>query len=364
MPLREVNPTDKAELNRFVRLERELAHGEPLFSCDLDSSVRKYLSGQSAFSKDWDMALFANERARGVGIVNPTWQRSQDEPQTGAIGWFAAAPDSASEAREVLEAAEDWLGRRGMTRVIAPFNGVAFLGMGALTDAFGESPMFPMPWTPPWFEEYLTAAGYSPTYPLWFYEVDFDYERYRDFTRRALESPECTVRGIDKRRWDEEVETVRLLWNEGFASEWEMQQFRAAEFSEFFKDAKPIMDSNRLMIAEVDGEPAGVVLGMPDLTPAWRAMRGRLGPIKVLRMMRDTRRPGRIGLLGIAVRPQFRGRRIGATLASSLYRNMEGLGFRKSSYYIVNDSNVQSRGLAESLGGEGRILYHCFDKQL
>ena len=47
------------------------------------------------------------------------------------------------------------------------------------------------------------------------------------------------MREIDKGRWDEEVETLRLLWNEGFASEWEFQQFRAGEFKEFFKDMKP-----------------------------------------------------------------------------------------------------------------------------
>ena len=91
-------------------------------------------------------------------------------------------------------------------------------------------------------------------------------------------------------------------------------------------------------------------------------MRGRLGPLKLLRMLRSARRPSRVGLLGIAVRPQFRGRRIGATLAASLYRNLEAIGLRQSSYYPVNDSNVQSRELAESLGGEGRILFHCFDK--
>jgi hypothetical protein len=40
------------------------------------------------------------------------------------------------------------------------------------------------------------------------------------------------------------------------------------------------------------------------------------------------------------------------------------MGFKESSYYVVNDSNVQSRGLAESLGGQGRILFHCFDKRI
>ena len=224
--------------------------------------------------------------------------------------------------------------------------------------------MFPMPWTPPYYEQYLVEAGYDRSYPFWYYEVDFAYERCREFTQRALESPECTVRDVDKRRWDEEVETLRLLWNEGFASEWEFQQFTPGQFEEFFKDMKPIVDRGTLLIAEVVGEPAGLVLGMPDLTPAWRAMRGRLGPIKLLRVLRTARRPARVGLLGIAVRPQFRGKRIGATLAASLYRNLEAKGLKESAYYVVNDSNVQSRSLAESLGGEGRILFHCFDKQI
>jgi ribosomal protein S18 acetylase RimI-like enzyme len=364
MGVREVDPADRQQLNRFIRLERELVGDQPLFYGELDSDARKRLSRQSEFTKEWDLALFANERARGAAIVNPLWQRSHDEPQTGSVGYFAAAPDSFAHAREVLDAAEDWLGRRGVTRVIAPFNGVAFLGMSALTDAFDESPMFPMPWNPPFYELYLVDAGYAHGYPFWYYEVDFAYERYRDFTRRALESPECTVREIDKRRWDEEVETLRLLWNEGFAGEWEFQQFTAGQFKEFFKAGKRITDPRSLLIAEVDGEPAGLVLGMPDLTAAWRSMRGRLGPIKLLRVISAARRPSRRGLLGIAVRPKFRGRRIGATLASALYRNLEAMGLRESSYYPVNDSNVQSRGLAESLGGQGRVLYHCFDKNI
>jgi GNAT superfamily N-acetyltransferase len=364
MTVQAIDLTDKSRLNEFIRFERELVGDQPLFTSDLDSDVRKRLSGQSEMTKEMELAAFANDRARGVAIVNPQWQRSHAEPQTGFIGYFAAAPDSEGPAIEILDAAEDWLGRRGMTRVIAPYNGNAFIGMSALTDAFGDRPIFPMPWNPPYYERYILAAGYSPAYPLWYYEVDFEYERYRDFTERALESPECSVREIDKRRWSDEVETLRVLWNEGFADEWEFLQYTPEQFSEFFKDLKQVFDSRTLLIAEVEGEPAGLVMGMPDLGDAFRAIRGRLGPIKVLRLMLTTRKPPGVGLLGIAVRPAFRGRRIGATLASTLYRNLESMGFTKSSYYLVNDSNVQSRGLAESLGGVGRVLFHCYDKQI
>jgi hypothetical protein len=271
MPVRRVDPADKRQLTDFIRMERTLLHDQPLFVGELDSDVRKRLSRQSEFSKEWDLALFANDRARCVAIINPLWQSSQREPQTGHIGWFAAAPDSSADAVEVLAAAEDWLGSRGMTRAIAPFNGNAFMGMGVLADLSEPNPMFPVPWTPPYYETYFTDAGYAPAYPMWLYDVDFEYERHREFTRRALESPECRLRQFDKKCWDEEVETLRVLWNEGFSAEWEFQQFTAEEFSEFFKELKPTLDPRMVLIAEVDGEPAGLVLGMPDFNPAIRA---------------------------------------------------------------------------------------------
>jgi hypothetical protein len=36
----------------------------------------------------------------------------------------------------------------------------------------------------------------------------------------------------------------------------------------------------------------------------------------------------------------------------------------RSSYYLVNDHNTPSRRLAESFGGQGRVLYHCWDERL
>jgi GNAT superfamily N-acetyltransferase len=264
----------------------------------------------------------------------------------------------------VIGAAEEWLAKRGTTRVIAPMNGSVLLGMGALVDAFDESPMFPLAWNPPYYDAYFDEAGYERTYPLWYYEIDFGTERYREFTRRALESPNCDLRLMEKKRWDEEVQTMRLLFNEGFDEEWEFQEFTPAQFKEFYAAFKPTFDPRLSVIAEVDGVPAGMAVGLPDMTPAFRAMRGRLGPLKILRLMRAARRPSRVGLIGIALRPQFRGRRIGAALASTLYRNFEQMGMTGSLYYLVNESNVRSRGLAESLGGEGRMLYRCYTRQL
>ena len=64
------------------------------------------------------------------------------------------------------------------------------------------------------------------------------------------------------------------------------------------------------------------------------------------------------------MRQPYRGRHIGQTLAATLYQRYEQLGLRSASYLMVNDSNLASRRLAESLGGQGRIRYTVFEKPL
>ena len=175
------------------------------------------------------VALFANERARAAAIVSPLWQQSHDEPQTGQSAGSRPRRTRRRRRARCSTAAEDWLGRRGMTRAIAPFNGNAFLGMAVSTAAFDERPDVP---------DAVDAAVLRAV------------PRGRRVCARAIRSgstrstsppsatatsrgarwtsPECTVREIDKRRWDEEVETLRLIWNEGFSDEWEFQQYTRA----------------------------------------------------------------------------------------------------------------------------------------
>jgi len=59
-----------------------------------------------------------------------------------------------------------------------------------------------------------------------------------------------------------------------------------------------------------------------------------------------------------------RGKRIGQTLAATLYRYYEDMGLTGALYHLVNDQNLASRRLAESFGGRGRVLHTVFDKPL
>lgn len=367
MPVREVAPDDKRERKRFVALEQELFGGEPLLVPDVASDVDKRLRGHSAFYEEMEHALFLASNGRDVArcaaFINRRWQRDRGEA-AGFIGYLAAAPGADAEVNEMLEAAEGWLAGRGADRVIAPYNGATFHGMSTRTAAFEEEPIFPFPWQPPHYAELLERAGYRPTYPLWLFEIDFASEPYRAASHRALEDVRCVVRPLDKKRWDAELETFRSLFNETFRDEWEFHAITSEEWHEFFDQLKPVLDPRQFLLAEVDGEVAGFCFGFPDWTPLFRSFKGRMGPLQILRFMLRAKRYDRAGLISIGVLDSQRGKRIGQTLAATLYRRYEELGLAGAWYYPVNDINLASRRFAESFGGRGRILYTAFDKPL
>lgn len=373
--VRTVEASGSGELRRFVRLERELMSGEPLFVPATDADIEKFLAGRSALCEGIEQELFVASRrgrdvARCAAFVNRRWQQHHGEA-AGFVGLFAAAAAGAeAEVVEMLDRAEEWLGRRGVTRVIAPYNGHAAVGLfGMQTGAFSESLNFPYAWAPPRYAGYLAAADYRPAYPWWTFTTDLRGERYRRVSRRAMAEARCRVRPLDKRRWAQEWETLTRLWNEGFSAEWEFHPYAAAELREYFDPLKPFVDPRQYLIAEVDEEPAGFCIGFTDLSPLLRKARGGFGPASFARLAL-TRfgprrlRPRRAGLVAIALLPQHRGRRIGQALTATLYRRYEQLGLGEVEYGLVNDSNRASRSLAKSLGGQGRVMFHHYDKRL
>jgi ribosomal protein S18 acetylase RimI-like enzyme len=199
---------------------------------------------------------------------------------------------------------------------------------------------------------------------FWTYLVDFDNDQYRSASLRTLEEPRCRIRPVDRRRWKAEVRLVGDLFNETFFDEWEMNEYGEDEFAETWGSMKWFVDPETLLIAEVDGEPAGFCVGLPDISPLLRTFEGRLGPLEMVAMLRGVKKIRRHGLFVVGVRERFRGRHIAQTLTCTLYRHYEMLGMDSAAYYYVDDANIASRRVAESLGATGKIRMHCHQKLL
>lgn len=373
-----VDPDSDGELERFVQLEHTIFDGHPLFVSEPDLVVKARLTRASAFFERTRLALFvASESGRGdvarcAAIINRRWQDSKRDPnvalhasEVGFIGYFAAAPGAPTAVEKMLRHAEKWLYDRGMRRVIAPCNGNALVGMGVLTDAFAESPMFPMPWSPDYYAVYLERADYAPAYPIWAYEIDFSSDAYQRFKQAALPLETCTVHEIDRGDWDDEINRLRKLFNRGFRGEWELQRFTRREFREFYGDEmSQVLPPQFILFARVPRvkEPVGFCVGFPDWTPLYRPLRGQRAPTEA---EFKSFKPERAGVIGGALKSKYRDKHLAPKVAAEFFKRMEeDLELPGALYYFINHINAPSRRLGESAGGRGRILYHCYERIL
>ncbi|MEA2024498.1 MAG: GNAT family N-acetyltransferase [Actinomycetota bacterium] len=370
MAVTRVDPSDRRSLKRFVALDRVLWGHEPLHWSEPDADLVKRLRGRSAFNRDIDHALFVladdagQDIGRVVGYVNRRWQRQRGE-DAGFVGNLSFASGTSTEdAAELFGAVEDWFRERRATHSICGIEGSGVLGYGVLVADHDVSPMFPIKWHPPSYPVLIEGAGYGVERRFWVYRVGFDNEQYRATSERVLGEARCRVRPVDRRHWKAEMALLTRLFNETFADEWVLNDLTEEELLASSGQMKSLVDPRTWLIAEVEGEPAGFCFGMADLAPLFRSFRGRMGPLQIVRLLLGVKNVDRHGLVIVGVRDRFRGRHIGQTMACTLYRHYEQQGITSALYYSVDDTNLSSRRLAESLGAEGRIQLHCYRKPL
>ncbi len=363
-----VDINNKPAVKRFITLERKLLKDHPKYISELDEDLKKLFNGKSLLFKDMEFALFIVSRdgedlGRCAAIINKRFQ-AEKQPGSGFIGFFAAAKDCSQEVSEMFSTAEKWLKDKGVTKIIAPSNGGAPLSMGFLATGYDEDPMFPFPWHPPYYASYIESLDYKPAYPLWYYEINFSSKKYQDAKQRYANSHSGSIRTISKKNWDKDIEILVGLLNKTFVNEWEFATLDKDAAKEFFGPMKTVLDPQQIQFAEIDGRPVGFCFALPDLTPLFRSFKGTVGLFDIPKLLFMTKKFQRAGILGIGVLDEYRGKGLSKALALSVYGFHEGLGLKSSLYYPVNESNKESRGFAESIGGEGRVIYKVYDKFL
>jgi hypothetical protein len=363
-----VDPLQKPALKRFVSLERKLMKSYPFFISEMDDDVIKMITRKSLMAKEMEFGLFlvskdGEDVGRCAAIINKKFQ-SQRQPGSGFIGFFAAAENCTQEVETMIRQAEKWLKEKGVTKVLAPVNGGAPNGMGFLVDGFNEDPMFPFQWHPPYYRAYIEDLGYYPRYPLWYYEVDFSSQKYKDAKQRYGNYTAAVIRPVSKKNWNKDIGILTDMLNETFVNEWEFTKTSHAEMQEFFGPMKDVFAPEQILIAEVDGKPAGFCLAMPDLTPLFRGFNGKVGLVALFKLLTRTKKFQRAGILGIGVVNEQKGKGLAKAIAMKMYGYHESLGLKSSMYYPVNEHNMDSRGFAESIGGKGRLMYQVYDKTI
>jgi GNAT superfamily N-acetyltransferase len=374
----QVTPANsKADVGEFIRLPKRLYRGQRGYVAPLDMEREEALSPKkNPYFDHAEVQLFLARRdGKVVGRISAqidALHQKKYNDQTGHWGFLDAENDPAIFAA-LIEAAEGWLRGRGMKRAVGPLSFTTNEEIGVMVDGFDSLPMLMMPYHLPYNAGHIESRGYKKVKDVISYHLGkTDYRPLG--TKRMLERVQTetgvTVRNIDMKRFQEEIETVIDIFNDAWSENWGMVPFTEKEMAAAAKGLKLLIDPKLVVVAEQNGEAAGMMICLPNLLDAARDLNGSILPFGILKLLYRLKfnkvRSGRIPLMGI--RKKHHGTVLGATLLPLMFEKLRprflerGMDELEMSWIL--EDNTAMRRVLEGIGGKPYKTHRVYEKAL
>lgn len=366
----------RRDLRDFIALQSALyaedpAWVQPLFLEQKHLFSRRNPYFRHARGKFW----IARDGRRAVGRISAQIDELRLQRYDDATGHFGVleAVDDPEVFAALLGTAEDWLREQGMRRVIGPYNLSINGDIGILVEGFDTAPVFLTGHGRPYYDARVQEQGYRKTKDVVAYRMDTHFEPLRtiaESTRRARESGRLRFRPIDKSRLAAEVATISAIFNDAWADNWGFVPFTEAEFADFAGALKYLVPAELIQFAEVDGEPAAMIVLVPNLNEFLSDLHGRLFPFGWLpllaRLLTRSPRSARVAIMG--VRRRFQRSSLAMAMLFGLVEAVRepvlSLGMTYLELGWVLEDNVPVLRVMKLLGGTECKRYRVYEKPL
>lgn len=361
---------------RFRELPFRLYRGDPLWVPPLRSARARLFARKTAFFDHAAMALFLAERAgRTVGRVAAVHNTAHNDfhgDRTGFFGFFECEDADADAATALIAAAEAWLGGRGLDVMRGPVSPSMNAECGTQIDGFDHPPVALMPCNPPSYPRLLEGAGLRKVKDLYAYFLRQDklspgtkaHDRLLRSSRLlARRYPAVSIRPLNIRKMKDDILRFMPVFEEARRNNWGYVPVSAAEVDEMIGEFRSVVDPDIILFAEVDGNPAGVSLALPDVNAGLSQINGRLLPLGFLRFRRAMKQVTRMRIFGIAALEKYRHLGVTARLLNEIILRGTARGYRTAEASWVLEDNVQSNRMIENLlDPEHYKTYRLYEK--
>jgi hypothetical protein len=294
------------------------------------------------------------------------------QPGLGQWGMFEALDAEASAA--LIAQAEQWLREQGMTGAMGPISLSIWDEPGLLIEGFEQPPVAMMGHHRPAYQAWVEAAGYAKAKDLVTYDLNIDKnqpELIKKMVAATERNARVRIRNVDKSKFARDSAIILNLLNDAWSDNWGFVPLTDAEIAYAGKKLKPIIFEDMVRIAELDGEPVGFMLTIPDINEMTRDLNGELFPFGFLKLLWRLRKPKvsriRVPLMGITKR--LHGTRLGGQVAYTLIEYIrracvENYGVRQGEFGWVLEDNQGMMSIAALPGAVINHRYRVYQKTL
>ncbi len=369
-----IEVTSRSDLKKFIKFPWKVYAGDPnwvppLLVDRLAFFDRKKNPFYRYARVQLFLAVYHGEvLGRVATCVNYIHNQFHQE-KTGFFGFFESVKDY-DVAHRLLKVAVIALKKHGMEQMRGPANFSSNHDWGLLVDAFDKPPVVQMTYNPPYYVEYFERFGLTKEKDLLAFamtEENRPPERMAKIVERIRERSGAKFRKINLHDFDAEIMRVIKVYNDAWEDNWGFVPLHEDEFVHIAKDLKQIVDPDLALFAEIDGEPAGFALAIPDINQVLIKLNGRLLPfglIKLLWNLKIRRKVNQARVITMGVVKKFQKRGIDNVFYLDLFNNgtAKGYNFGELSW-ILEDNHLMISAL-ETLGAKRYKTYRIYQTPL
>ncbi|RLB78055.1 MAG: N-acetyltransferase [Deltaproteobacteria bacterium] len=361
-------------LRRFIDLPWTLYVDDPCWVPPLKFERKWHLSAKNPYFDHADFqAWIACRGKRVVGRISAQVDQLHLQRYNDATGFFGflEAEDSQEVFHALFKTAEKWLRQQGMERIRGPFSLSINDECGLLVEGFDSPPPIMLGHALPYYGSRVEEQGFTKEQDLLAYRVAPETPQPRHLEMLIKRSGrQVKVRPMRRDSFNEDLEIIRDIFEDAWSDNWGFIPFTPAEFAELGKNLKLLVDVDFVRIAEVDGEPVGMMIAFPNLNEMIKDLNGRLLPFGWLKLLWRLKVTGaqsaRVPLMG--VKHRYQGSRLGVAIAlmmiSPIHMKARKEGIKEVDMSWILEQNYAMRKIIESVGSTLYKRYRIYQKEL
>lgn len=357
----------KKDFNDFLKLPWRIYKDDKYWVPPLLLDVKSMFNKQkNPFFQHAEIEIFIAKKenevvGRIVAIVDKNHNNFQNE-KAGFFGFFEVI-ENFEVAKLLFDTAKEWCFKKDMKILRGPANFSSNDEWGLLIEGFDLPPMVMMTYNPVYYIEFIEKYGFRKEKDLFAYYLSTTIEipeRIKRIVEYVKKKENITVRYLDKKNFNKEIAIIKNIYNSAWQKNWGFVPMTDAEFDYMAEKLKPLVVSELIIFIEVNKEPVGVCIAIPNYNEVLAKLNGKLGPIEIIKFMyyknkiKDTR------LLVLGVKKEFQGKGFNALMMLEVFNSAKRLGYRGGELsWILEDNKLIIKDI-ESMSGKLYKKYRIY----
>lgn len=365
--------TTQKDIMRFIKFPHKLYKGDKNWVPKLIMDEKNFFNPKKNpyYAHSEVMLFLAVKNDEVVGRISAhtnTQHNRVHHDKVGFFGFFESINDQ-NVASKLFDTAGNWLRTKGCDVMRGPMNFSTNDECGLLIKGFDTPPMVMMIHNKEYYQSLIENAGLDKVMDLFAYisDVQPPPDRIKRLSDKLEKRGHFTIRSLNKsnkKALKKDIETIFEIYTKAWENNWGAVPMTNLEFDHIVKELMPIVAPELVFIAEVDGEPAGFSMSLPDYNFVLKKLNGHLFPFGIFKLLYYKNKIPNLRVITMGVIKKFQNRGIDTVFYSKSFEIANKMGYKQGEFSWILENNVMMNRIAKSLDGECYKTYRIFEDKI